>query len=684
MRKWGLLGLSVCLLGITLPGSAQQSQVDSLRQDIEVARQKVYPALVNISVVMRYFTGGRAQRSPAGGSGVIVDKDGHVLTNYHVAGHTTRITCTLPDGESFDADVIAHDPLTDLSVLKLRLDRRADPSAPLPFATLGDSDALQVGEHVLAMGNPLMLSSSMTLGIVSNTKRVFTDFTGTEMADMDLDDGEKTGLFTRWIQHDALILPGNSGGPLVNLKGEVVGINELGQGGVGFAIPSNIAKQVLQQALQGAAIQRGWLGITVLPVQKMDRTTGALVSAIAPDSPAARAGLAPGDILLSLDGEPVNARFFEEVPVFYQRVAALPAGKTVQMQYLRGSETRMATATVAPMERYLGEEEEFRDMGLTVQEITGPMALVHRFPDKNGVLVTGVRPGYPFESAQPPLAEDDVILTVGDQPITDLASFRKALTAADKKQISVTFRRNDEALVTVIKANPETPAEEGGELPKAWLGVKTQVVTPDVARAMKRTDLKGFRVTEVYPLTEASKAGLQPGDVITAINNDKLDASRPQDAEDLRRTIEDLTIGKKADLTLLRAGKPLKISVLMEAEPEASAQAKKARQKEFEFSVRDITAMDRMEQRWIKDQKGVFVTEATTGGWANISGLEIDDLILAINGKPVPDVPGFEQTMQDILAKKPRNIQIFVQRGYRTHFVFIEPDWKKLGDGDTD
>ncbi len=684
MRKWGLLGLSVCLLCFAARLPAQSGPAGALRQDIENARQKVYPALVNISVVVRYFNGGRAQRSQAGGSGVIVDKEGHVLTNFHVAGHTTRITCTLPSGESFDAEVVTDDPLTDLSVLKLRTEKRTDPGTPLPYATLGDSDALQVGDQVLAMGNPLLLSSSMTLGIISNVKRVFTDVKGSDIEEQDLDEGEQSGLFTRWIQHDALILPGNSGGPLVNMKGEVIGINELGGGGVGFAIPSNIAAQVLKQALNGGVIKRGWLGLTVLPVKKMDRTTGALVSAISPKLAAAQAGLQPGDILLSVDATPVNVRFFEEVPLFYQQVAALPIGKTVQIKYLRNNEPRTATATIAQMERYLGDEEEFRDMGVTVQEITAPMALVQGYPDTHGVLITGVRPGFPFESAQPPLADDDVILKVGEESISDLSAFRKAIASVDDTEVPITFRRNDEVLVTVVKPNQDKASEDGGELPKAWLGVKTQVVTTELANALKLTGVKGFRISEVYPYTEAGKAGLQPGDIITAVNGDKLDASRPQDSEDLKRAIEDLTIGKPADLTLLRAGKPVKVAVLMEAEPEASALAKKARQKEFEFSVRDIMAMDRMEQRWIKNQKGVLVTEATNGGWANIAGLDIDDLIMAINGQPIQDVASFEKTMKAILTKKPRNIQIFVQRGYRTHFVFIEPEWSKLGDGNSD
>ena len=249
------LGLALLILLTTaLPAAAKERGEDELRRDMEFAREQVYPALVNIGVVAKVHSGGRSVRFPAAGSGVIVSPAGHVVTNYHVAGEATRIVCRLPSEEVVEAEVVAHDPLTDLSVLRLKLETRADRNAPIPFARIGDSDELTTGDYVLAMGNPLTLSSSMTLGIVSNPKRVFASFTGAEMDELDLGDGQMTGLFTRWIQHDALILPGNSGGPLVNLKGEVVGINELGGGGRGLRHP---LQPHVVGAQPGAGVRRG-------------------------------------------------------------------------------------------------------------------------------------------------------------------------------------------------------------------------------------------------------------------------------------------------------------------------------------------------------------------------------------------------------------------------------------------
>lgn len=183
----------------------------SLHERIDGARRRVYPALVNISVVTRTFSGGRAVRQPSGGSGTIISPAGHVITNYHVVQDAERITCTLPSGEEIPAEVLADDPAIDMSMLQLRMSEREDPGLSLPFATIGDSSRLEVGEYVLAVDNPLGLASSMTLGIVSNTERVFTDFLGNSVEDLDIG-SRRTGRFTRWIQHDALILPGNSGG----------------------------------------------------------------------------------------------------------------------------------------------------------------------------------------------------------------------------------------------------------------------------------------------------------------------------------------------------------------------------------------------------------------------------------------------------------------------------------------
>ena len=577
-----------------------------------------------------------------------------------------------------NAKVALHDSLTDLSVLKLDVSKRPAGSPPLPFAKLGNSDVMHSGDYVLAMGNPLTLSSSITLGIVSNSQRVFTDFTGTDMESMALDEGEATGLLTRWIQHDALIQPGNSGGPLVNLKGEVIGINELGGNGIGFAIPSNLAETVFKQALTGKPFRRGWLGFSALPTNKLHRTDGALVSATLPGSPAEKGGLKAGDILIDLNDEPVNARFFEEIPVLYQRVAALKPGDKANVTYLRDGVQRKTKLTAVEMEASTGLEDEFRDQGVTIEEITGPMALERLYPDKNGVVVTGVRAGFPMEAAQPKLEDGDVIFRVGTDSVNSIAEFRKAFNGAKSAETVVSFRRNRDLMLTVVKIKPDVPEEDGGELPKAWVGAKTQVVTQELAKALGTPTLKGFRVTRVYPWSQAAKAGIKAGDILSTLEKLPFAASRIQDAKEFEQAVENLAVGRKAAFTGIRDGKPINFDVMLEATPAQISQAKKATQKEFEFSIRDLVPIDIEDKDLPQRQKGVLVTEVTQGGWASIAGLHTDDVLLAIDGKPISDVPTFEKVMKELKLAKSGSSLFFVRRLNKTHFIFTEPEWSAL------
>jgi len=673
MKLFCSIVVLVCALAV--PSFAAPAGGDQLRDDMNFAKSKVYPALVNIQVVGQSFSGGRSRKFPAAGSGVIVSPAGHVLTNFHVAGDTTRIVCTLPNRETIEAEVIAHDPLTDLSVLKLKLELRKTSNEGIPFATLGDSDALAVGDYVLAMGNPLTLSSSMTLGIVSNTKRVFTSFTGSEMDEMDLGEGQTTGLFTRWIQHDALILPGNSGGPLVNLRGEVVGINELGGSGVGFAIPSTLAAHVLNQALTYGEVRRGWFGLTCLPVNRLGLDEGALVSWVIDNGPAHKAGIGAGDIVLAVDGEPVHVLVFEEVPLFYKRMADFEAGAKVEVLYKRGAEERRTLLEVGAMEKYLDEEEELRNWGVTVRGITSQMALARKYPDRSGVLVTGVRPGRPAGDAKPPVQSGDVILAVDGRSVTGRAEFAAAVEATDKEKIVLRLRRNEEDIITVLHVEDKDDDYAGGELPKAWIGVRTQVITADVAGALGLEKTKGFRLTQVYAGTEAHKAGLRAGDLVTALNGRRLKASRLQDSEMLKRQVENLTVGTEAKLTVIRDGDEQEITLLLEESPAAATEAKTAKQEFLEFTVREIAFMDRIKYKWDDGTKGLVVGDVTSGGWAQLAGLRGRDLLLSVQDEAVDDVEAFETVLAEVCAQKPRYVKLFVRRGYKTVFLFAEPDW---------
>ena len=692
-RRCPLAGAALLLALASASASAAQSAPPAGAAPVETqivpqraiaaARDAVYPALVNLTVVARSFADGRTVRYPASGSGVVVTPEGHVLTNYHVAGDATRITATLTSGEVLDAEVVAHDPLTDLSVLRLR----AAEGRRFPAARLGDSDALEVGDPVLAMGNPLALSSSVSLGIVANPRRVFTGPGGVEIEEMELAVGERTGLLTRWIQHDALILPGNSGGPLVDLAGGVVGINELGGAGIGFAIPSNVAAEVLAQVIERGAVRRGWLGFTVLPVAKLGRETGALVAAVLPGSPADAAGLEPGDVLVALAGEPLDARFAEQVPLVYGRIAELPVGAPVELVVERGplaggGARETLTATVEEMQAAPGAEAEVAGLGVTVQEVTRPLALDLGLPSDRGLRITGVRPGSPGEQARPALTVGDVLVSFAGRETELPEDLAAAVETAGGGPALAVVRRGREELVTVVERRDEPDPRFGGALPQAWIGVRTQVVGEELARALGLGEAGGFRVTEVFPETAASRAGLAVGDVIRSLDGEDLGATRAQEREDLRRAIERRSPGEEVALGVVRrgaAGGPVEVRLELEAQPAEPSVADRHRQDELEVAVRELTFTDRLERGWPPAQEGVLVVEVAQGGWAHMAGLRLGDLILRVGGEEVDDVDDFASAVGRALAGRPSVVPVFVRRDGLTHFVFIEPDWPQDG-----
>ncbi|MFN7162717.1 MAG: PDZ domain-containing protein, partial [Fimbriimonadales bacterium] len=390
------------------------------------------------------------------------------------------------------------------------------------------------------------------------------------------------------------------------------------------------------------------------------------------------AGIQPGDIILRIDGKPTNARFPEEIPLVYQQIAELPIGKTVSIELLRNGARKTVQAQVERMEPYYGEEDEFRTLGFTARDITRPMARVSRLPEE-GVQITGIRPGYPMDTAEPKLAKGDAIIQFGERKIRNLKDLREAIEAyKDQENIPIVFQRRTETLITVIRNRPPSPPSPSAELPKAWLGVRTQVITQPVAQALGDPNLKGFRITEVLPYTEASKAGLQVGDLILALNGEPLEAFRTQDARDLERRIERMDIGSEVQLSILRNGERMEIRVKLEPSPAAAEAAPSVRQNELDFTVRDITALDRMRNRWREDQQGVLVTDVPNGSWGQLAGLRSGDLIMAVNEKPIQNIQDFQQVMQEVVQQQPPIVILFVLRDRETSFVFIEPDWKEI------
>jgi len=357
-------------------------------------------------------------RSNALGSGFLINNEGFVLTNNHVVGEATEIKVRLADGREFSAKVVGKDPPTDVALVKLE-------KAPkdLPTVPLGDSDALEQGDFVLALGNPLGLRESASFGIVSAKDRTIN-----------------AGPFDDFIQTDAAINPGNSGGPLFNMRGEVIGINtaivspQIGQG-IGFAVPINVAKQLLPQLEKGGKVARGYMGVTVRELTPdlaqgfglPPATKGALVEQVMPKTPAAKAGIQVGDVVVAVNGKPV------EVPGQLTRaVAAVTPGNKVSITVLRDSKKRDISVAVAqrpdeevlargegPEEGEGGEaapaEAKGPKLGLRLQALTADVARELKVEADSGVLVAEVSPDGPAASAG--VQRGDLIVEVNRQPV---------------------------------------------------------------------------------------------------------------------------------------------------------------------------------------------------------------------------------------------------------------------------
>jgi len=314
------------LLIFIIPLFAQNEFQDQILD----AKNKVLPALVHIQPVKEIFASGKRVKVKVTGSGIIFSPEGLVLTNNHVAEKAKYVMCTLSNKDEVPAKVVGLDALTDLAVLKLDLSGKDYKT--VDYVKFGDSDKLQVGQFVMALGSPLGLSRSVSLGVISSLDRYFEDR------------GEMVSPFNLWIQTDAAINPGNSGGPLVDMDGNVIGINAraitFGEN-LGFAIPINTAKLVIDGILKDKEVKRSYIGIDWQEIKDLKNykndpdLSGVLVSHIDKNSPAEKAGIQPGDIVYALNEDDISAVFREELPFIRKKISEIAVGDKIIFNLLR-------------------------------------------------------------------------------------------------------------------------------------------------------------------------------------------------------------------------------------------------------------------------------------------------------------------------------------------------------------
>ncbi|MBA3707198.1 MAG: PDZ domain-containing protein [Planctomycetes bacterium] len=669
----------VCVLacGISLPAAAESSPVpDKVAPAIDQAIDAVYPALVQIWVLSPSHDNGRERKYQASGSGAIISSEGHVITNHHVAGKAVDIRCVLATKEEVPARLIGTDALAVIAVIKLDLSHRPK-GATLPVAHFGSSEAIKIGDPVLAMGCPLAISQSVTRGIVSNKDMMMSRF---ESQGFELD-GENVGSTVKWIGHDAVIFPGNSGGPLVDLGGSIVGINEIGMG-LGGAIPGDLAKNVAEQIIAHGKVTRAWIGAGFHPLLKdgVGPDHGVLVSSIIPASPAERGGLQVGDVIMVIDDNPVSVRFEAELPGLTNLVQSKAIGKPIDVQVLRGEKEVRLSLVPESRDEARGKEVEAKEWGLTVRRLTVMEAKFLQRPDTRGILVGSVRPGGPANRAVPDLRDNDVITEVGGKPVDSLEAFQ-ALTAAivkdakDPVATTVRFDRENEHELTVVEIGIRRQQDPPAAARKSWLPVATQVLSPKLATALDLKGKKGVRVTQVYPESVAAEAGFQVGDIITHIDDLPIEASSPQDSQVFEGMVRAYKPETRAEFTVIRDGKPTKVGVTLTAAPKQENEQKVYEDITFEFKVRDISYLDRVKHRWAKEESGALVIEVESGGWAAVATLQAGDLIKAIDGHPVADAKDLESRMKPIADKHATHVTVLVKRGIQTAFIELQPAW---------
>jgi len=666
----------VAVLALFTSRTAGATEVaGSTHQAIEAAVARVKPSLVRIQVVATHYYQGREVKYEASGSGVIISKEGYVITNHHVAGHATRIVCILPDNEEVAAELVGTDPLADISVLKLKPDTKRE-FVPVTF---GDSDRLQVGDSVLAMGSPLAMSQSVTLGIVSNIKMVMPEAFSAERFTLD---GEDVGSLVRWIGHDADIYPGNSGGPLVNLNGEVIGINEISFGLSG-AIPGNLAQQVARQLIEKGSVSRSWLGLEIQPLLKGDKDErGVLISDVVDGSPAALAGIQSGDILVRLAGKDILVRYAEEIPLLNQMAADLPVGQEIEAVVLRDGKERTVKLRTVEREQVQRKTFELKRWGITARDISALAAREMRLKSRDGVIVTSVRPGGPSNDAKPPVETGDILVEINGAPLHDVAEMRQvtdSLTAGKTEPVPTRlgFLRKTEQLLTVVRVGLKELEDPGLEAQKAWLPVATQAITRDMAEQLGNPNMDGVRVTQVYTNSTAETAGLKVGDLILALDGDPIPASQPGDEEVLNTMVRQYKIGTTATLTVQRAAEKLSLPAELVRSPKLEREMKKYRDDDFEFTVREMTFFDKVREEWPQARPGALVTDVKEGGWAALGRLANGDIITAVDGAPVTDIVSLKEKMKRVAAEKHKTVVLRVERGVHTLYLELEPNWER-------
>lgn len=410
-------------------------------------------SVVKISAWQSDYTEGSRQTEEVLGSGVIIDQEGHILTNAHVINeHTDRIIITLFNLENVRARKVGWDHWTDLAVLQIDMEELKQKGLSFKNAVLGDSSALRAGDFVYAVGTPYGFTRTVTHGIISNNNR----YENPRM----LNAIYLSGTFNTWLQTDAGINPGNSGGALALPDGRLIGINTwiiTQANNLGFAIPISVARGVIPQLIQKGQVTRGTIGIELAPLQDLENfynlesNRGALISNADLGSPAAESGLRASDVILTINDKPVDGRFPEQLPPIMNSIAQMPVGTPLKITYKRGNDTHTVEVKTELLEERYAEQSCFDQWGLCLEKLTRAYAREHKIGTQTGLRVIGMQPSFPAQDAG--LQMGDVVVSANKKEIhgfDDLLEVYQAYVKNPDKML-IEIVRGQATLYLVLK-----------------------------------------------------------------------------------------------------------------------------------------------------------------------------------------------------------------------------------------
>lgn len=664
----------ICIF-FNAPGEVNDSVSDnflsnlspSLQSKILEVVEKTKPALVKIHIVEKYYSEGKELKQEKFGSGVVISPDGFIVTNHHVAGKMFYGDCSFASLEKFPLTLIGTDALTDVAVLKVV----ADSNQKFSYLNFGNSDEVKVGDYVLAMGSPMALSPSVTLGIVSNTQMTLPYRLNSY--DMFSGDSENVGSLVIWIGHSAEITSGSSGGPLVNLNGEIIGINEI-KYGLGGAIPSNTVKKVVEHIINYGKVKRAWLGVEIQPPLKSN-ITGALIRHVYPNSPAERSGLIPGDVILSIGGHQLNLKYVEQIPIVNSFLTSLPINEPISLKYLRDSSE--FEILLSPTEYSLSQpaEKELPEWGCTVKELNWLSASLLGRKETKGVLITSLKTGGPTAQAKPPLQVNDVILSVENIEVTDIDSIEKItqdlLAEENECRVLTLVERKGNRIYSVVRLLKAMPQEKIRGASKSWIPVEVQVLTKEIAEKLG-IEPGGFLVTRVYEIPTQEEKNLKPGDVIKGLNGDKFLANKIEDFDEWVERIKNLPVGDTVKLKVLRGPEEIEIDVKLEKEPPQPNLVDKLQDDWLGLTVRDLCFFDYVEQNLPQDTKGVYIEQVASGSWSALSRIEQGDILISIDNRIIDSVKRFEEVLKELKEKNVNIFPIKIVRKNQIYFVEVQ------------